>query len=81
MIATTSLVWPIVGAIVAAVVVVAVVIVVIIIIYCVRKKNSSSKYEVKRSAELEMGRKIPSKPIIGGESVCMCVCIHSLGNL
>jgi len=56
----------VVGVIAAVVLLVIIVVAVIIILYCVRKKRSS-KYEVNRSAEVEMGVKIPSKPVLGGE--------------
>lgn len=55
------------GAVVAAVVVFALLVVVIIATYCCIRNKRSSKYDVKKSADVELGVKTPSKPVLGGK--------------
>ena len=58
----------IVGGVIAGVVAVILLILLILLIVCVLKRRlKHSKYEVSKNAELELGTRIPAKPVLGGE--------------
>ena len=58
----------IIGGVVGALVAVILIIVVILLVVClVKKKRSSSKYEVSKTSRMEMGTRTPAKPILGGK--------------
>ena len=57
--------------------VVAAVVVLLILVLCCVCKGRRSKYDLQKSAELEMGVKIPSKPVLGGKHIVLCFCVCS----